>query len=95
MDQNNLQVIVEDLINKKIIPENCKNTNEFIVGHLELFKYIYGLQTKCNRYRFILNNLYKWLEEKSNIQYNKMVWQNSVYTKVLRELNRLKEMEVK
>lgn len=95
MNQNNLQVIVEDLINKKIIPENCKITNEFIAGNLELFKYIYNLQSRCKKYRFILNNLYKWLEEKSNIQYNKMVWQNSVYTKVLRELNRLKEMEVK
>ena len=95
MDKANLQNIVNDLIKRNIIPDNIKITNEFIVGNLELFKYIYSLQTRCDKYRFILNNLYKWLEENSNIQYNKMVWQNSVFSKVLRELNRLKEMEVK
>ena len=95
MDQNNLQIIIEDLISKKIIPNNYKITSEFITGNLELFKYIYDLQSKYDKYRFILNNLYKWLEEKSNIQYNQMVWQNAVYSKVLRELNRLKEMEGK
>ena len=29
MDQNNLQIIIEDLISKKIIPNNYKITSEF------------------------------------------------------------------
>ena len=94
MTKNNLQSIIEDLINKGIIPKDYKVTKEFIDGNIELFRYIYALQTKYNKYRYILNNLYEWLEENSKIQYQKTVWNSAVYSKVLRKINELKEVEV-